>query len=98
MAMGDEMSEQLPYVEEAPTLTDPIQALQFLSGRFKFAGVGHAVALSYARDIDYILAQHTEVQPAEPMARHWREAIDNFAGSDATEVIEQRARELAGKK
>lgn len=49
-----------------PTFTEPMEALRFLSGRFKYAGVGHAVAKSYARDIDAILAKHTAAAGAVP--------------------------------
>ncbi|NLA69326.1 MAG: hypothetical protein GX856_14000 [Gammaproteobacteria bacterium] len=49
-----------------PTFTEPMEALRFLSGRFKYAGVGRAVAKSYARDIDAILAKHTSAAGAVP--------------------------------
>jgi hypothetical protein len=35
---------------------NPIDMLKFLAQRFEFAGVGHGVALSYARDIRKVLA------------------------------------------
>lgn len=41
-----------------PTLKDPVQALEFLSGRMKFAGLGEVVARSYADDIDEILKKY----------------------------------------
>lgn len=41
-----------------PTLTDPVQALEFLQGRMEFAGVGEAVARSYADDLANILSRY----------------------------------------
>jgi hypothetical protein len=38
-----------------PTFTEPMEALEFLAGRMEFAGIGSAVADSYARDIRKIL-------------------------------------------
>jgi len=43
-----------------PAFTEPMEALRFLSGRFKHAGVGEAVARSYAQDIDQILRREQE--------------------------------------
>lgn len=43
-----------------PAFTEPMEALKFLSGRFKYAAVSHAVALSYARDIDAILTAQAQ--------------------------------------
>ena len=40
---------------DQPTLTDPKQALEFLRGRMKFAGISEGVARSYAQDLDDIL-------------------------------------------
>lgn len=39
-----------------PVATEPMEMLRFLSARFKHGGVSEVVALSYARDIDAILA------------------------------------------
>ena len=50
---------------QEPTFTEPMEALRFLSGRFKYAGVAHGVALMYARDIDAILS----TRPAESVAQ-----------------------------
>lgn len=41
---------------DEPSFTTTVDALEFLSGRFKYAGVSAAVARYYARDIDRILA------------------------------------------
>lgn len=41
--------------ELEPAFTDPVEALKFLSHRFKHAGVVKGVGLTYARDIDAIL-------------------------------------------
>lgn len=40
-----------------PIGTCPRSVLTFLSGRFKYAGVSHAVGRDYARDIDRLLAK-----------------------------------------
>lgn len=56
-------AERVPLTDEAaPVATDARGMLEFLSARFKHAGVSEAVAESYARDIDAILA--AEAQPA----------------------------------
>lgn len=50
-------AERVPLTDEAaPVATDARSMLEFLSARFKHAGVSEAVAESYARDIDAILA------------------------------------------
>lgn len=41
----------------SPVFTQPKEALKFLSGRFKFAGVSQDVAVAYAKDIDALLAR-----------------------------------------
>lgn len=41
-----------------PTLQDPVQALEFLLGRFRFAGVAEGVAERYADDIEEILKDY----------------------------------------
>lgn len=60
-----------------PAFTEPMEALEFLRDRFLYAGVGEAVALSYARDIDAILARadsssgtpvHTITMPEETLS------------------------------
>ena len=48
---------------DAPIFTEPLEALRFLSGRLKYAGVSHVVAETYARDIDAILDQQPAAGP-----------------------------------
>ena len=45
-----------------PVATNPKDMLEFLAGRFEFAGVSHGVALSYAQDIRMILKEHYGVE------------------------------------
>ena len=52
---------------DTPSFTEPLEALRFLSGRFKYAGVSHGVAEAYARDIDAILARHDTAPPSAPV-------------------------------
>lgn len=40
-----------------PVATTPQDMLEFLADRFEYAGVGDAVAISYARDIRKILKE-----------------------------------------
>lgn len=60
-----------------PAFTTPLEALQFLSARFKHAGVSEGVAKAYARDIDAILAAQPDVIPVGPEEEA---AIDQAAG------------------
>lgn len=60
----------------APVFTEPMEALRFLSARFKFAGVSHGVALNYAHDIDVILASHDVNGCAEGAEPEGQAAID----------------------
>ena len=62
-----------------PVFTHPKEALEFLSGRFKFAGVSHSVALAYANDIDAILERMGE---ADDLATH-NSPIQNSTGQAA---------------
>lgn len=41
-----------------PTLTDPLQAVYFLCGRMRYAGIAASVAESYAQDLEDILHRH----------------------------------------
>jgi hypothetical protein len=50
-----------------PSATDAIGMLEFLAGRFENAGVGSAVAESYARDIRNILAKMRESRPVSQL-------------------------------
>lgn len=50
----------------SPCFTTAREALEFLSGRFKYAGVSDGVALSYARDIDQILAADVKAAAEMP--------------------------------
>ena len=45
-----------------PVATTPKDMLEFLADRLEFAGVSHAVALSYAQDIRNILKEHYGVE------------------------------------
>jgi hypothetical protein len=56
LPQGEKTPEDCDCGCNDPCFTEPMEALRFLSDRFKYAGVGHAVALDYARDIDRILA------------------------------------------
>jgi hypothetical protein len=61
---------------QEPAFTEPMEALRFLSGRFKHAGVSEGVALSYARDIDAILsAPAAAPAPVEGMVLVPRERL-----------------------
>jgi hypothetical protein len=41
-----------------PVATTPQEMLEFLAGRFEYAGVSDLVAKSYAQDIRWILKEH----------------------------------------
>ncbi len=41
-----------------PVATNPKEMLEFLAGRMEYAGIAHAVALGYARDIRKILKEY----------------------------------------
>lgn len=51
---------------QEPTFTDPLEALRFLSTRFKHGGVAEAVAWDYAKDIDAILEKLDSTEKEEP--------------------------------
>lgn len=73
-----------------PAFTEPMEALEFLSGRFKYAGVSHAVARSYARDIDAILAAqpssaasvaHPDALPDGTLSKSTAKRVEALAAS-----------------
>lgn len=76
----------------SPAFTEPMEALRFLSARFKHAGVSEAVAESYARDIDAILAA---TQRAEPVAQSGveglREALESIAENTCCDRCQEAA-------
>lgn len=56
------------YEEHDPIAFEAKEMLEFLAGRMEFAGVGEAVAKSYARDIRRLLS-YLETQQGDPNVR-----------------------------
>lgn len=50
---------------QTPAFTEPMEAIEFLAGRMRFAGVSTGVALAYANDLDAILARQAEAKELE---------------------------------
>lgn len=65
---------------QIPTFTEPFEALKFLSGRFKYAGVAEVVAKSYAKDIDTILEKEAAMakEMEETKINISRESVERY--------------------
>jgi hypothetical protein len=84
---------------ETPVATDAIGMLEFLAGRFEFAGVGGAVAETYAHHIRKLLASMANPRPASDLTEteladpaYMRAYVEGC--NETTTMFAERARRL----